>query len=57
MPEPQTREAKIIAALAAIMKYSGFERNFKTDEMERFSTFNGDLGDVTKAVIDALDGL
>lgn len=56
MPELQTREAKIMVALAAIIKNSGFERNHKTGEMERYSTFNGDLGDVTKTIIDALDG-
>lgn len=55
MPQLQTREAKIMVALAKVMRGGGLKRNVKTDEMERYSEFNGDLGDIVKTIIEALD--
>lgn len=51
----KTREAKVIVALGRITRNSGFKRNFKTDELEPYVELKGDLADVTKAIIKALD--
>lgn len=55
MPQLQTREAKVMVALAEITRNSGYKRNFKTDELEGYTEFNGDLGDIVKTIIEALD--
>ncbi len=51
----QTREARLIVALGKLTKRSGTERNFKTDEMEPYVVLRGELADITKALITALD--
>lgn len=55
MPKLQTREGKIIVALGAITRSSGFKLNFKTDELEPYVELQGDLGGIVNVIIKALD--